>query len=488
MRVAIISIQHESNTFLPQPTDIAAFSRNGLPLGEKVREVYGPSHHEVGGFFEGLDAAGIEAVPIIAANATPGGALPAETLEHLLKLTFDGLDAAGKLDGILVAPHGAGVCEAHRDMDGYWLSLLRERVGKDMPIICTLDPHANLTRRMVDACNATIIYRTNPHLDQRARGLEAAALMARTLRGEVKPTQACALPPIAINIERQFTDDSPCRELLALADEIKTRPGVLSDSVVLCFPYSDVEEMGSGFVVVTDNDPALAQKYCDELAAYLHEHRALFAGEFIEIDEAIDMALATDGPVCLLDMGDNVGGGSAADGTFLAKRLHERKVKASFIALYDPQAAKQCFDAGLGAELTLSVGGKSDDMHGPPIEVHAMVEFLGDGHFEEPQARHGGRTQFNMGPTAIVRTDTGLTIQLTSQRTPPFSLNQVRSCDIDPASMKILVAKGVNAPVAAYREVCVKSIRVNTPGSTCADMRKFDYKYRRRPLYPLEEI
>lgn len=488
MRVAIISIQHESNTFLAKPTDLAAFEQGGLPIGEQVREVYGPSHHEVGGFFEGLDTAGIEAAPIIAANATPGGAVTREALEHLLKLTFDGLDSAGEIDGILVAPHGAGVCESHRDMDGYWLSLLRQRVGDAMPIICTLDPHANLSQRMVDACNATIIYRTNPHLDQRARGLEAAALMAGTLRGEVAPVQACALPPIAINIERQFTDDPPCRPLLELADEIKTRPGVLSDSVVLGFPYADVEEMGSGFVVVTDNDPALAQRYCDELAAYLHEHRAAFAGEFIEIDDAIDMALAAEGPVCLLDMGDNVGGGSAADGTYLARRLHERTIRDSFVALYDPQAARQCFDAGVGAELTLTVGGRTDDMHGPPMQVHAVVDYLGDGHFTETEPRHGGRTIGNMGPTAVIETDTGLTIQLTSRRTPPFSLNQVRSCDIDPASMKILVAKGVNAPVAAYREVCGTCIRVNTPGSTCADMRKFDYKHRRRPLYPLEEI
>ncbi len=488
MRVGIIGIQHESNTFIRTPTDLALFEEQGLAVGEQVRDKFDDAHHEIGGILQGLDEQGIEAVPILGAVAMPSGPVTAEALEALLKIVSDGLAAAGDLDGLLVAPHGAGVSESEPDMDGYWLSRLRERVGADLPMICTLDAHANLSPRMIESCDATIMYRSNPHLDQRQRGIEAAKLMARTLRGEIRPTQAYALPPIAINIEKQFSEAPPCKPMYDLADQILQRPGVLSNSIALGFPYADVEEMGSGFIVVTDNDPALAQRCADELTQYLFDHREDFVAELINIDEAIDRALAAEGSVCLLDMGDNVGGGSAADGTLIAHRLHERKVVSSFVALNDPDAAKQAFDAGVGATLELTMGGKVDDMHGPPLTAPVTVRFLGDGMFKETEARHGGRTGFVMGPTAIVETEQGLTIQLTSLRTAPFSLGQLRCCNLDPRKFKILVAKGVNAPVAAYREVCHTMIRVNTAGSTSADMDKFTYHHRRRPLFPLEPI
>jgi microcystin degradation protein MlrC len=488
MRIGIIGIQHESNTFISTPTDLDLFKEQNLAIGDQVREKYRDTHHEVGGFFQGLDEHDIEAVGIIGAVAMPSGTVTGQTLDELLKIVFDGLDAAGQLDGLLVAPHGAGVSEKHRDMDGYWLSLLRDRVGKDLPIICTLDAHTNLSQRMIDACDATVIYRTNPHLDQRQCGVEAANLMARTLRGEIKPTQACALPPIVINIEKQFTDDPPCRPMYDLADQILKRPGVLSNSVALGYPYADVAEMGSGFIVVTDNNPTLAQQYADELAQYLFDHRDEFVANLISIDDAIDQAKAASGSVCLLDMGDNVGGGSSADGTFIAHRLHAKQIAGSFVAINDPQSAEQCRGAGVGAELELTIGGKTDDLHGQPLTAQVTVRYLGDGIFTEDQPRHGGRSGYVMGPTAIVETEHGLTIQLTSIRTAPFSLGQIRCCDLDPGRFKILVAKGVNAPVAAYREVCDTFIRVNTPGSTSADMNSFTFHTRRRPLFPLEPI
>src|SRR5262249_8823264 len=147
-----------------------------------------------------------------------------------------------------------------------------------MPIVGTLDPHGNLSPRMVAACDALIAYRTNPHLDQKQRGLDAAALLVRTVRGEVRPTMAAAFPPLTINIESQLTSESPCLALYNLADEMLRRPKVLSNSVMLGFPYADVEEMGSSVIAVTDNDAALARRLADELAGYLWEHRHEFVG------------------------------------------------------------------------------------------------------------------------------------------------------------------------------------------------------------------
>src|SRR4029077_11032459 len=148
------------------------------------------------------------AVPIFAARALPFGIVAADAFDALLARMDVAIDRAGPLDGLLVAPHGAMVAANHPDADGHWLSRLRQRFGKKFPIIGTLDLHANVSPQMTAACDALIAYRTNPHLDQRARGLDAGRLMARPLRGEVKPTMAAAFPPLAINIERQLIAES----------------------------------------------------------------------------------------------------------------------------------------------------------------------------------------------------------------------------------------------------------------------------------------
>jgi microcystin degradation protein MlrC len=470
---------------MPRPTTLEDFRRLVIARGAEVEKQFVGTHHEIGGFFEGLAAEGIEAVPVFAARAVPSGTITAETLNALLGMMMEELGGAGKIDGLLVAPHGAGVSESQPDMDGYWLSLVRERVGPGMPIVCTLDPHANLTPRMVAACDATVAYRTNPHLDQRQRGIEAARLMGRQLRGEVRLAQAAAFPPVAINIERQLTSASPCRELYALADDILTRPGVLSDSVFLGFPYADVEEMGSAFVVVTNGDEGLARRYADELADYLWEHREAFVGELIGPEEAIERAMRSSRPACLLDMGDNVGGGSPGDGTVLAHALSRRGISA-FVSLFDPESVAKAEGAGVGKRVTLEMGGKTDGLHGRPLVGEAEVVWVGDGRFTESQPRHGGNSKFDIGRTAVVRTATGLTVQLTGRRAMPSSLNQLLFCGLDPARFDIIVAKGVHAPVAAYAPVCPTLIRVNTPGITTADMGKLDYRKRRRPLFPFE--
>ena len=486
MRVGIIALLHESNTFISEPTTFDHFKQSWLFTGEAVREDIADTHHEVAGFFAGLDDEEIEAVPVFAGRAVPFGTIEKSAFNQLIEILFNELRGAGQLDGLLVAPHGATVSEEYPDADGYWLTKVREHVGEDMPIISTLDPHANLSQKMVDATSAMIAYRSNPHLDQRARGLEAASLMARTLRGEVQPTQFAVMPPVAINIECQQTTVEPCLPLYQLADAMLQRPGVLSNSILLGFPYADVEEMGSAVLVVTDNDTPLAEQQATELSNYLCTNRQQFDRSLISIDEALDQASQRDGPICLLDMGDNVGGGSPADGTLLAHAIHERRLDSAFVCLCDPGCVQTAIASGAESKFILVMGGKTDDLHGPPLEANVTVLSLHDGKFEEPEPRHGGFTKCDQGPTAIVQTDRGMTIMLTSRRMPPFSLQQLVSCGLDPSSFHLLVAKGVNAPVAAYEPICRHLIRVNTSGVTTADMTSLDFKNRRRPLFPFE--
>jgi microcystin degradation protein MlrC len=485
-RVGIVALLHESNTFIGAPTTLDHFRRDLLAEGEAVREKLAGTHHEVGGFFEGLAREGIEAVPIFTARALPYGTIAKDAAEELTRQMLAAVDRAGEVDGYLVAPHGAAVADGYPDFDGHWLTLLREKVGSK-PVVGTLDLHANLSPKMVAACDALIAYRTNPHLDQKDRGIEAATLMAHSLQGKVRPTMAAAFPPLAANIERQATLEPQWRPLLDLLLDQRDR-GAETNSLVYGFPYSDVPEMGSAVIAVTNGDAALAQQLANELADEWWKRREEFAGQLVGVKEAVDRAEQLEGPVCLLDMGDNVGGGSPADGTVLAHELHARKLGPSLVVIADPEAVGRTASLNIGDRVRLRIGGKSDDRHGPPLDADVTLVGRSDGRYEETQVRHGGLRTFDQGPTAVVRTDTGLTVVLTTNRMAPFSLNQVASCGLDPAAFRVLVAKGVHAPVAAYAPVCKHLIRVNTPGVTTADMRGLYYRHRRRPLFPFEDV
>jgi len=508
-RVGIVALLHESNTFVAGRTTLDDFRRDLLVTGDAVRTALAGTHHEVGGFFGGLEAAGIEAVPILAARALPAGPIDADSFAALLEMVRAGIAAAGPLDGVLVAPHGATVSQRHPDADGEWLTLVRRLVG-EIPIIGTIDAHANLSPAMVAATDALVAYRTNPHLDQRDRGLEAARLMALTLAGRVRPVQTAAFPALAINIECQNPDApwltphyAAAAALRADFERILGAPGdggdrpahlppgaVLSTSIVLGFPYADVPEMGSAVIVVTDGDAAAARAHADALADGLWRGRHALTPALLTVDAALDRAAALAPPVCLLDMGDNVGGGAPADGTALAAAMLERGIAGAFACVCDPAAVARARAVGVGGEVEMPVGGASPEWHAEagcgPLSARWRVRALTDGRFAEPRPRHGGIAAFDQGPTAVLEAR-GLTVMATTRRMAPFSLGQIRHAGLDPAAFRLLVAKGVHAPVAAYAEVCPSFVRVDSPGPTAADLARFAYHHRRRPLFPWED-
>jgi microcystin degradation protein MlrC len=486
-RIGILALIQESNTFLPEATTLDHFRRELLLTGEDVRTQFRNAHHEVRGFFDGLERAGFEAVPLFAARALPFGAIEPDAFETLLQMLLQELTSAGQLDGLLVAPHGATVAELQPDADGAWLTQVRRVVGPDLPIIGTLDPHGNLSAEMVAATNALVSYRTNPHIDQENRGLEAAELMVRTLKGEIHPVQAACFPPMAINIERQCTSESPCRELVSRFEAVRDRDGVLAASLMLGFPYADVAEMGSSSLVVTDGNLELAQKFANELGGEMWRLRQGLAGTFLSVEEAVARAASMPGPVCLLDMGDNVGGGSPGDGTWLAHELLRTGIGPAFVCIDDPAAVKAAEATGVGNTAKFTIGGRTDTLHGSPLMTNFKVEQLADGRYSESEVRHGGFTEFDQGRTAILSNSTGLTVMLTSIRSLPFSLKQLTTFGLRPEQFQVIVAKGVNAPLAAYRSVCPSILRVNTRGVTVADMTQLPYTRRRCPMFPFEQ-
>ena len=491
MRIGIISILHESNTFSNQITQWIDFEKDMLLRGEDIIAKMSAAHHELGGFLSGLKRceahAAVDVVPLFAARATPAGPICDRAFSRLSNTMLDCVQSAGRLDGILAGFHGAAVAQGQPDADGHWLSLLREQVGPTVNITCTLDLHANLSGQMVRACNAIVGYRTNPHLDQRARGQQAAGLIVDAISGTIRPTMSAALRPLVINIDRQCTDELPLKRVADFADRALSQPDLCSNSVLLGFPYADVLEMGAATVAVTDNADQAADHHALELSNRLWQMRDDLIGQLVGVEQALDMCCEQKHrTTCLLDMGDNVGGGSAGDGTTLARALLERRIGPSFLCLRDASAAAQCRQAGVGGQLQLTCGGKSDDLHGPPLELDATVRSLHDGRFRESKPRHGGITDFDQGETAVVDSDRGLTLMLTTNRMVPFSLQQLTCCGLDPASFRVLVAKGVNAPIAAYQSECQQFIRVNTIGSTCADLSKLTFANRRTPLFPFE--
>jgi microcystin degradation protein MlrC len=488
MRLAALGLHHESNTFSPLPGGLDQFRRAGIARGSLIVERYATSHATMAGFLEAGTWPGVEVVPLLFATITPMGTITIDAFEHISDEMIRLLEQHGPWDGVLLAQHGAAVSEEHADADGEIAVRVRRAVGPDTPIGMALDMHANVSPRMITHTTIAVAYRTNPHVDARERARECADLVVRTVRGEIHPVQALQTPPLVVDILKQATGHEPMRGLLGDADAVAARPGMLSVSVLEGFPYADVPEMGMSFLAVHDGDAQAASDGARWLATRAWERRDEFVGRATPPVEALKAAAdAARGPVVLMDVGDNIGGGGPADSTVLLEHAVTLGIPRYLQTLYDPKAVRACSAAGAGATVVLRAGANTDDQHGRPVRLSVRVRTLSDGQFEEPEPRHGGVRYFDAGPTAVIETAGGQTIALTSERVANTSLRQMYALGIDPARMQVIVAKGVNAPRAAYAPIASQIVLVDTPGVTSADLSRFTYHRRRRPLFPFED-
>ena len=485
-RIALGGFMHESNTFAPGRTDLAAFESGGMETGAGIERRWGEAHHEVGGFFEAGRRSGFEAVPTFMAWATPAGRLDAETYRELSDRLIAALRSAGPVDAVVLALHGAMVADGRDDADGSTLARVRDLIGPGRPLIVTLDYHANVSSLTARASDAIVAYRTYPHIDQRARGLFAAELAHRAARGLIRPTQALRKPPVLVHLLAQETAREPMAGLMAELETFNTSAGYLDASLLAGFPYADVAATGPSCVVVTDNAPALADEAAERLAARLWSRRHELTANPPEAAEAVSQALAAkDWPVVLVDLGDNIGGGSAADGTVLLHELARQGAARSITAVCDPEAVRACVRAGVGDEVQLSVGGKIDS-NAPPFAVRGRVRVLHDGRYVENLPRHGGIRMNDQGLTAVVEYGNENIIVLTSLRHPPFSLGQLTSLGLRPENARLLVVKAAVAYKAAYGPIAGTIIEVDTPGLTASNPARYTYHKIRRPILPLD--
>ena len=479
-RVGVVGFLHESNSFLSSPTRYEAFATTSLTQGETMRLRWAGASHELGGMLRGAEEAGFATLPLYATYAVPSGAIARAAFERIAEELLHAVTEAGPLDGLLVALHGATVAEHHPDADGEMLRRVRAVVGPNLPIVATFDLHANISARMVSLSDVLIGYRSNPHLDQRERGAEAASLLGRILRGEVSPVQACEHPPMLIANSRQHTAAAPARQLYEDLEAVLAWPGILTASIAMGFPHSDVAEVGASFLAVADRDQALAQRAARWMAERAWARRNEFLSDLPSAADSARQALAFSAtPVVLMDTGDNVGGGSAADSTVLFEELCRQQADNCLVVLHAPAAVQECVSAGVRQHVTVVTG------H-PPCQIQGTVRTLSDGIFEETAVRHGGWTLNDQGATAVIETAERHTIVLTSRRMAPFSLEQLISLGIHPERKRVLIVKGVIAPRAAYEPVAKQFVLAGSPGATADDPRLLPYKNRRRPLFPLE--
>jgi len=486
MRIAIAGLMHESNTFAPQPADGQRFLEGSWTTGDAMLPVWRDAHHEMGGFIEGAEQFGYELLPTVMAWATPAGPVTDDVLDEVTDRVISDCRKQS-IDGLLVALHGAMVTPSHLSADTEVLRRLREALGADLPIVATLDFHGNVSPAMADYADALIGYQTYPHVDQRQRGLFAAELMTRVVRGEVRPVVAVAKPPLIINLLGQATGREPMRGLMAHARRAEQREGMLSVSVMAGFPYADVPDMGPAAIAVHDGDREAASAVAEEIAEAMSRVRHELDVHCPNPAEAVRMAIESEEtPVLLIDLGDNIGGGSAGDGTVLLAELLKHRTSGAIVVLYAPHEITECQRLGVGGRFIGKVGGALDRLHGGPVAVSGVIQSLHDGKWVETEARHGGRRHNDQGPTAVLTIDGPNTLVLNSLRTPPFSLGQLTSLGIDPTAARIIVVKAAVAYKAAYVPLGGRIIEVDTPGVTAINPRHFTYRNIRRPMFPLD--
>ncbi len=488
MRFFVAMFAHETNTFSTIVTDRRQFEARDLRYGGEILEAYAGTGTCLGGMIDTARSRGVTLVPSVATSASPAGRVSRDFYQHIEARILADLRGAGRLDGVLLDLHGAMVPDDLDDGEGRLLARVRETIGPGVPIAVTLDFHANVTREMVEAATLLHGYKTYPHVDMADRGREATERLVDVAAGRTRPTVAFRQPALLPPIGAQQTARGPMRRLLALAEKMERDPAVVSVSVFAGFPLADIRDAGLSLYVVTDHEPALAERLVDELASTAWEHRGEFVHEGLSVPDAVAAALATEGrPVVLADMADNTGGGAAGDTTELLRELIRVGARPSTVAcIWDPEAAAACVRAGVGATVTLEVGGRIDPRHGAPLRVTGRVRTLSDGRFVHKGPMFRG-LDGRLGPTAVLDVD-GVKVILISLRWQTLDPEMLRFVGIDPLGERIIVVKSTIHYRAAFEPIAHRIIEVDAPGLSSSNLARFAFTRVRRPIFPLDQL
>jgi len=485
MRVFTGSLYTETNTFSPLPCGLAAFRDRGYyPAGTHPDELL---------FYAGpLWAARQRAKELgwvlhegMVASAQPAGTVTRQAYEALRDELLADLKAAMPVDMVVLALHGAMVADGYDDCEGDVLTRVRQIVGRQAVVGAELDPHCHLSECMVEKADLLICFKEYPHTDVAERSFELVDLCAATVAGRVQPVASVVDCDMIVTVH---TTRAPARGFVDRMSALEQQPGVLSVSLAHGFAWGDTPDMGTKVLVYTDalvgparqQGQAMARQLADELIGLREQLVVQGPG----IDEALDQALALGrGPVVLADSADNPGGGAAGDSTFLLQRLLARGIAAAALGpLWDPIAVRFAFEAGIGAQLPLRVGGKTGPMSGVPIDAVWTVKALV--HNMTMSSLSGAAIE--LGDCACVATQ-GVQVVLTTLRNQALGTDLFTQLGVQLQEQRIVVVKSSQHFYTAFAPVAAQVIYVSTPGSVPFDLQQLPYRKAKRPKWPLDE-
>jgi microcystin degradation protein MlrC len=487
MRIALIHVSQETNDFNPVPTSLSDYQAFGIDEGPSIQHKY-RGMGQIGGHIEAIEASGlqVETIPIVRAMAIAGGRITREAYDFFADRIRRGLLAAGRIDGLALQLHGACSAEGIDDVEGEQLELCRSVLGPDLPIVLGLDHHANVTRKMVALSTAIVGHRTQPH-DPYDTGRIGTALLLRIVKGEVKPVTAWRKIPLLSHQEQFLTDRGPMKIWFDRARAMEADPRVLQASNYPMQPWLDVAEAGWACVVVTDNDLALANRLADELADLAWSMRDDFqVRQALAIDDAVRLAdQAAKGVVVLSDTGDTVFGGSSGDSNLILEAMLRLGIQGrAIMPLIEPSSVARLIEAGVGAKVTLALGGHSAPEFFTPLSVTGQVRRIGGG---KVRVEHYYQDEIDMGRTVVF--DVGpVTLLVSELRGVAGNLPDVyRACGVEPTDYKTAVLKTASN-FQYFAPISSQVIRVDTRGPGQSDVLSLPWKRIPRPMYPLDPI
>ena len=485
MRIAVGCIGHETNTFSPVATTLDNFKKGSYHRDAEIITAFRGTRTITGGFLDVAAQLNLQPIPLLWTFATPSGMVAHTAYETLKSEFLTLLQDAGALDGVLLDLHGAMVTDELEDVEGDLIQAVREIVGETW-IVTTLDLHANITAKMADTSDVIIGFDTYPHVDCYERGFEAGQLLFGMNEGKIQPTMAYRQLPLLTAPPAQCTMKAPMTGVLNALHALETKPGVVTATLSMGFPFADITDAGVSILVTTNGDMALAETYADQFASDIWAMRTAFTFNLHTIESAIEFANETDGkPIILADGADNPGGGGPCDGTTILQKFIETDVQDAVIAVIaDPESVAQAVGVGVGNRVQLNVGGKTDTQHGAPVALTGYVKTLSDGRFilKGPMGRG---TIGNMGRTAVIQVG-GVEIILTERRIQPYDAEVLRSVGIEPQTRKLIALKSAVHFRADYTPIAHQILDVDTPGVHSPNLFNYDYQKLRRPIYPLD--
>lgn len=492
MRIAIGQLWQESNTLNPLPTTLADYEAFGLYEGAEILERFADTN-ELGGFIQSLRAwpTPPEIVGLMRFAAWPSGPVDSATFHHLIGRMMDKLAGAGKIDAVLLALHGSLVAECEPDVEGHLLQRVRAFVGPTMPIVATLDLHANMTQRMVDAADVLTLYHTAPHIDVMNTGKRGAEALRRILIDGARPVTAFRKLPLVVPAERANTQDPTSfsygiRKTLAGWERNRH---VLSAGLATVQPWLDIPDLGSATLVVCDGEQwrAWAEQSCANLAQEVWDHRRDYLPELVDIADAVRAALAQpDGLTVISDSADSTTSGSTGDSTAVLQELIRHAwPRPALVPLVDPQIVVEADRRGVGAEWTATLGGTRNPRDFQPLTLTVKVanvfdaKFILSGHL-------GNNLAIDMGRSAVL-THGNVHIVVTSRSGPHFAPQLFQAARLDPFAASVLVAKSPCGFRAAYADRAKQIFVVRAPGCAPSDFWKLPFTRIPRPLWPWDD-